>query len=363
MEQKIKRLSKWRQGSKAPPTTIEINPTNRCNLKCKSCWQRAFKVKEDRLCADKIFQVAQQALDLGVSEFRFPGAGEPLLKPGLFQTFELIKQEEKEGQLITNGTLITEDKAERFIELGWDCLTISLDSPQPQVNDYLRGKKGAFEKTQRALMFLQKYKRQYNSEKPLLRLNMVLSNRNYDQLSAMIRLAANYGVDDLQVQPMTVWGELGEKLKLDQIQRKEFKRRAREADSLAEEKGVRTNLGEFYETELVKRAAEGMEEELKEDMQSSDDEFLSLPCFEPFYNLVVFPDGRVGPCSISGGKDGDSVLEKNLEEIWYYGSIDKVRESLLNHDLPDYCQSCCSAVNLETKRIKKRLSQIEEDEE
>lgn len=352
---------RWRQGKQQPPTTIEINPTNQCNLKCKSCWQREFEVSEDRLSSEKIYQIVQQAIELGVEEFRFPGAGEPLLKPNLLQAFELVKREGKEGQLITNGTLITEDKAERFIELGWDCLTISLDSPQPKVNDYLRGKKGTFEKTQDALMFLRKYKRQYNSEKPLLRLNMVLSNRNYDQLSAMIRLAAKYGVDNLQVQPMTVWGDLGEKLKLDQIQRKEFKRRAREADSLAEEKGVRTNLGEFYETELVKRAADNMQKELKEDMQFSDDGFLSLPCFEPFYNLVVFPDGRVGPCSISGGKDGDSVLEKNLEEIWYYGSIDKVRESLLNHDLLDYCQSCCSAVNLETKRIKEKLAQAVEE--
>jgi hypothetical protein len=39
---RIERLAKWAKGEKAPPVTIELVPTDRCNLDCLSCWRRGW---------------------------------------------------------------------------------------------------------------------------------------------------------------------------------------------------------------------------------------------------------------------------------------------------------------------------------
>ena len=37
MDEKLEILSNWMNGKEAPPITIEINVTNRCNQKCLHC--------------------------------------------------------------------------------------------------------------------------------------------------------------------------------------------------------------------------------------------------------------------------------------------------------------------------------------
>jgi len=352
MEEKIRRLLSWKQGREQPPVTLELNVTNKCNLSCRSCWQREHEVAEDKLDTDRMLGIVEEAIDLGVEEFRFPGAGEPLLKPGIFDAFRLVKEEGKEGQLITNGTVLSEGRAQELVEIGWDIVTISLDSPLAGKNNYLRGK-NAYQRTISALDHLSGKKKQFSSELPHLRVNMVLSNRNYQDIKPMLDLISKYGVEELNIQPMTVWGASGRSLKLNEDQQDEFKKMAKQATKYAQRLGIETNLAEFYQTDLVEKAAENMKGALT--TPDYDDRFLSLPCFEPFYNFVIFASSKTGPCSVSGGSNGDSILEKSLREIWYQGSITEVRRSLLSQQLLDFCQNCCSAINLENRKLRERL--------
>ena len=46
MDLKTERLLKWMEGKKMPPVRIEIHPTDRCNLKCRFCWQNTV-IKRD----------------------------------------------------------------------------------------------------------------------------------------------------------------------------------------------------------------------------------------------------------------------------------------------------------------------------
>lgn len=38
-ELRAQRIAEWARGNPQPPVRIEIHPTDRCNLKCRFCWQ------------------------------------------------------------------------------------------------------------------------------------------------------------------------------------------------------------------------------------------------------------------------------------------------------------------------------------
>jgi len=351
MSEKIQRLSEWARGGMAGPLTLELNPTNRCNLKCTSCWQREFDVDYTReLSTDKLISIVKEAKELGVKEFRIPGAGEPFLKEGLLEVMQEVKNSGMHGMLITNGTLLGPDHARRLIEMGWDVVTVSLDSPDEKTNDALRGT-GSFARAKRAIELLAGH------NKPHLRINTVLTNKNYMQLEQLIKLANSLGVKDVQVQPMTVWGKDGRTLELNEREREALGNIAEKAVWFALEKGIFTNISEFAGTRLVENAASGMDAQIKskEEKEKHDSRFLSLPCFEPFYNMIILPDGKIAACSISGGVDGDNLHDKTLKEVWNGEKFREIRKSLLSGDLKDYCRKCCSAVHMENNRIRDGL--------
>ena len=147
---KMKRLIEWARGNKSPPYSIDINPTDKCNLKCLSCWQRSekFKVIDSsyELSDNKLLSIVKEALDFGVEEFEITGGGEPLMRKEItLKMMKIIKDSGKTGNITTNGTLFDKESIKFLVKIGWDKVTFSIDGPNQKMNDYLRGK-GAFEK-------------------------------------------------------------------------------------------------------------------------------------------------------------------------------------------------------------------------
>ncbi len=349
MEKKVERLLDWVRGKKVSPITIELNPTERCNLKCRSCWQRANTTKKNELSTDKLLSIVKEAAELGVKEFRIPGSGEPFIRNDILDVMREIKKHNMYGLLITNGTLLTGEIIEELVRISWDCITFSIDGPDSETNDYLRGD-GVFEKVIKNLELFKNIKK----DKPLIRFNVVLSNKNYNRLHEMILLAHKMGCEDVQFQAMTVWGEEGKNLLLNQKQKKELPEYIKKAREFAEKYNIFTDIENSLETELIDNTNK-MDEVIRE--KSNDkNKFLSLPCFEPFYNMIIRPDGSVGPCAVFGREESDSVSGKTLQEIWFGNVFDKIRESLLNKQLFSFCKQCCTAVHVENVKIKNKLA-------
>jgi len=354
--EKLRRLSLWRAGIPSGPITMELNPTNRCNLTCISCWQRAFEYdRRDHLTTERILMLIREAAALGVKEVRIPGAGEPMLRADIMVIMREVKRNGMHGLLITNGTAWTDERIRETVAMQWDCVTFSIDAPSEDANDRLRGKKGTFSLIVKSLRKLNAEKAARGSSLPMVRINTVLSSRNCHLLAQMVEFAREHGCADLQVQPMTVWGMDGKSIALSDSQRSELHHHVEQALSLAERHGIHTNMGAFLTTGIVERADGRMNEMVKEQTAGIEDPFLALPCFEPFYNLVILPDGKASFCSVSGGKDGDSVLNRSLRDVWEGGAYQSIRKTLLDGALRDYCTKCCSVVNMENDRLRKGL--------
>lgn len=356
MEEKIERLSKWANGGKASPFTLELNITNRCNLLCKMCWLRSAKPNyKEEMSDEKLLQIVGEAIELGVKEFRVPGSGEPLMrKKVLFKIMEKVKENERSLLLISNGTLFKEQDIKKIVENDLDILTISLDGPSPEINDYIRGVDGAFEKTIQTLNFIKKFKKKLNKNKPLLRMNVVLTNKNYDKLEDMIELGSKFDFKEVILQPMTIFSEEGEKLKIKDLEI--VSKYLEDAEKKASELGIKTNMDSFIGNAIVEKTNE-MEKMIGEEIKKFKNEFLSVPCYEPFYNIIIMPDGKVCPCAVAG-ESRVSIKNATLKEIWFGDYFKDVREKLLNKELFSFCSHCCVPIFLENKRLRMELSKV-----
>lgn len=123
------------------------NLTRTCNLKCVHCYTDSEACKySGELTTEQCKAVLDDLAEYKVPAVLFSG-GEPLVRPDLFELATYARSKSLHVVASTNGTLITREIAQRFKDLGFAYIGISLDSAIPAVHDEFRGMKGAFEKT------------------------------------------------------------------------------------------------------------------------------------------------------------------------------------------------------------------------
>lgn len=113
-----------------------------CNLACTHCLYAASPGTRNpyRLSSEELENVLAQVSALGAKpHFLFSG-GEPTLHPGLFDFLETVDRRGYSLQLMTNGTRIGRENAERLSRLSHLLkVQISLESADPRSNDAIMG--------------------------------------------------------------------------------------------------------------------------------------------------------------------------------------------------------------------------------
>lgn len=304
------------------------------------------------LSDEKWMKIVKEAERIGVKEIRIPGSGEPMTRENL--VLDIINETSQFGintLLITNGTLFVERTIKQMIG-KIDNVTFSVDGPNSKINDYLRGKKGAFTRVTKTVKKFSLWKNRLKNEKPFLRLNVVINNKNYDKLYLMIKLAHDLGCGAVSFQPMTIFSKFGEDLKLNENQLNEFPTHIKQGIKISKEYGIFTNLNEFMKVES--KNSNEMDKLIDEVTKDIKTPFLSSPCFEPWYNLIIMPNGSVGPCSVSGG-NGENIRRKTIKQIWFGKYFNEIRKKLISKNLFHFCKSCCVPVFEENKKLRQEL--------
>ncbi len=133
------------QFSKDKKPVVVWNCTKACNLKCVHCYAHA-----DGGCAsnEMSFEEGKALLDdlaaFGSPVVLFSG-GEPLCRKDMPDLAEYAVSKGLRAVISTNGTLITDDVAQRLKSIGLSYVGVSLDGLR-ETNDKFRGVAGAFDK-------------------------------------------------------------------------------------------------------------------------------------------------------------------------------------------------------------------------
>lgn len=117
------------------------NVTSACNLRCVHCYASEGKASGE-LTTKQGLGLIEQLAEYGAPVILFSG-GEPTLRKDLSVLIESAVKSGRRAVISTNGTLITQDMAMRFADLGLSYIGVSLDGME-EVNDEFRGVKGAF---------------------------------------------------------------------------------------------------------------------------------------------------------------------------------------------------------------------------
>jgi radical SAM protein with 4Fe4S-binding SPASM domain len=374
-ETRIERLAKWARGEKAPPVTIELVPTDKCNLNCLSCWRRGWseeelkKKYEQEMSDERLLKLVDEAAELGVKEIAFVGGGEPLMRSVTVELFKKMKKYGMIGDLVTNGTLFTKELIELLVKIGWDRIKFSIDGPDADVHDYLRQTKGAFKLATNNIKLFSQTKRKFKTDKPTLILQSVLSVENYKKLPKLAELGYELGVNEMTLLPLTIFDESMENLKLNEKQVKEFMPILLKTIKLLEKFGIGGNYHEFLNEEYILKT-ESMNDVMMKEMEKMIKEeyplfnnpirnFEFLPCYAPWIHVTILPNGNIAPCfSPWVWNTKISIKEFSLKELWYGKYFNKFRRIILKRKLPENCKKCCVWEVFNNRKIRKGLQEL-----
>ncbi|HMM48123.1 MAG TPA: radical SAM protein [Miltoncostaeaceae bacterium] len=142
-------------GARSAPSAAQRRPvvvwncTRRCNLACLHCYSDSDPHRHPEMTTEEGIAFLDDIARFGVPAVLFSG-GEPLVRRDIFTLIAAARERDLPVTLSSNGTLITEERAERLAELGVRYAGISLDGIGA-IHDHFRGRKGAFERTLRGI--------------------------------------------------------------------------------------------------------------------------------------------------------------------------------------------------------------------
>jgi radical SAM protein with 4Fe4S-binding SPASM domain len=122
--------------------TLTFEVSRSCNLRCEFCYN-AWKIDGKQETGEASTGLALKLLDkaiaeTGCSEITLSG-GEPLLRQDIFELIRFIKKKGVKVALVTNGTLLTKETADRCLSEGVDLFQISLLSDKQDLHNSLAG--------------------------------------------------------------------------------------------------------------------------------------------------------------------------------------------------------------------------------
>ncbi|MBW1896882.1 MAG: SynChlorMet cassette radical SAM/SPASM protein ScmE [Deltaproteobacteria bacterium] len=139
------------------PRSVDIDITNRCNLRCKYCYHFSGPgdVAED-LPKGEWLQFFEELNRCAIMNVTIAG-GEPFLRHDLRELIEGVAENRMRFNILSNGTLITGDMAAFLSSTGrCDGVQVSIDGSKPETHDACRGK-GNFHKAMDGIHCLQKH--------------------------------------------------------------------------------------------------------------------------------------------------------------------------------------------------------------
>ena len=159
-----------------------------CNLKCLHCYQEnhtPVQLKYDDLI--KILNQYRELLDkLKTTGHINLTGGEPLCSPYFFKILDEFKKDSNKYSfsILTNGTLITEEYAEKIKSYNPEYVQVSLEGGK-RMNDYIRGK-GVYKKVAQAIKILKKHG-------IYVSLSFTATKLNYKEFPKVVKFAEKYG--------------------------------------------------------------------------------------------------------------------------------------------------------------------------
>jgi len=317
--------------TRAMPTFMAMNMDTQCNLRCIMCIRGKY-LQEELNALQYDFQMYRQVADETFPYARWvqlATAGEPLMAGNLGEQLRIMKNYSVELDLITNGTLLNNDKLIKEILQIPGRIHLSIDAATKETYESIRiGAK--FEQViENIRRFNRVREKLYATDRSALHFRVVLMKRNIKELSKLIEMAKELRVESVDCCHVAIFAEGIKDESL--VYHKELANYyMRVAQKRAEELNVHLNLPPLFNT-----VDDGYHNELKHNLGNE-----SRTCPFLWKRAYIEWNGDVSPCCVPSHPIMGNVKEKSFREIWNNELYQEMRRRL-NTDNPfDCCKHC-----------------------
>ncbi|MBM3233702.1 radical SAM protein [Candidatus Pacearchaeota archaeon] len=271
---------------------LDLNVTNRCNFRCVHCAFDSGIVSMGELTLGELEKILSDTRKLGGRRIDITG-GEPLLRGDVEDIISIAKKLGYKVELVTNASLLTEEKLSKFRGLGLDGIAISLDGASAETYNRIRRRdKKTFAKVLE------------NIQKSVelgfyTKVNTVIFDFNLEEIPKIVELCLKLGVQENGIYYFTPIG------------------RGNRSTELAIEP---LKWLKFIRERLMKYTNSGMKISLEVPLIERKYWNRGLGCIANTEknHLQILPDGNVYPCAIlaSYNKPVANLKQCSVKNIW-----------------------------------------------
>lgn len=346
-------------GRAYPPKKVTLELTFRCNLKCQMCplvhWQKTKSGSsempmraENELTVEEIKKTIDELKRLGTKAILLTG-GEPFLRKDMREIMSYIKSKGLYCSILSNGTVITKEKAKDIVDSGVDVLSISVDGPE-NIHNEIRGRDYAFENIKKAVRLIKEYQKEQAKDGPRLLFNCTISSLNSNRIDEVVDSARQLGVGKVEFMYLFYTTDKQDKETQEDMPNRNVKPenqilpehlRNIEIDNL--KRAIKRSQEKAYEAGIEVSFSPSLKEHEIE-RRFYDDKFAYCSkCFFPWYETRIDPQGNVYPCSMNINMG--NIRESSMEDIWNNGAYVNFRRKLRKKGLFPTCYKCCKLTN------------------
>jgi MoaA/NifB/PqqE/SkfB family radical SAM enzyme len=330
------------------PAGLVYEATMRCNLHCEFCYVGTLLNIEGEWREELPLEVLRRAFPEAEGLQVSLTGGEIFMRKDILGVMEVFREKQYVcGYLTTNGTILTDERAEALAELARQGflkhISVSIDGPN-ELHDKARGVKGTFERTSAGLRRLQAAAKRKHA--PLrVSVNTTVAHETLDALHQMVDVAAELGVDAIGLNHLmySTPDEVAETVRLlgtgdasmistyvTEDPHLDPARVRAQVDALAarcRERGIRFDMRPKVKGGVI-------------EPYYTPGSPLPGRCLYPFLNARISFSGKAYFCPFIRIEVGD-LTEQSLEEIWTGERYVGLRQKLVQNGLFPVCRRCC----------------------
>ncbi|HSC76739.1 MAG TPA: radical SAM protein, partial [Pseudomonadales bacterium] len=192
------------------PTHVEVESTKRCNATCGTCTRGKLDSEDlkNDLSPETLTKILATLPDL--KSLRLVGFGETFLNPNIENLLQQLKKRSIRVWIITNGSLLLDERIRNLIHEYVDDIAISIDSTDPEEFARLRpmGKIGLAEVIDGARLLINE--RNAGRSNATIGISTTVTHENYHSLPAIGSLSIDLDVDYVGIAFVENWMMMGD---------------------------------------------------------------------------------------------------------------------------------------------------------
>ncbi|MEW6078992.1 MAG: radical SAM/SPASM domain-containing protein [Thermodesulfobacteriota bacterium] len=178
-------------------TSLTVEPLNQCNIRCLQCpVNRGMKRPKEKMNMGLFSRILDHSPVL--ERVHLTGWGEPLLHKDIFRMIELAREKGLIATIVSNATLLDQEKSSELLDSKVSVVTFSLDGVG-QVYEQVRGM--PYDKIRANIINFLKL-RENHAEKPFVEINVVIFEQTTGGGEKEVRREWETRVDLVTAQPL-----------------------------------------------------------------------------------------------------------------------------------------------------------------